>query len=221
VDHAGALADGYHSLSLIDTNAAGLASGATSVNLTVDVAHSPLNVPGTPVFLDLVDHASGNVGNGATVHDANPALQFSATVGDTVALYDNGMMIGTIVVTSATMSWTLPTLTDGQHSLSLTETNAAGLMSAPTSFSFTVDTGHPMMTPPAAPVFVGLLDHSLGNVGNRDTLHDANPTLTFSAAAGETFVLFDNGTDIGTITTTADTTSWTLPTLANGSHYLA
>jgi hypothetical protein len=118
------------------------------------------------------------------------------------------------------MSWTLPFMSNGNHAMSLVETNAAGVASQPMFFNFSVYGPTPAPVTPVAPVFVSLTDHAMGNVGNGGTLHDANPVLTFNAAAGHTYMLIDNGQEVGTITTTAATTSWTLPGMVDGSHYL-
>jgi hypothetical protein len=74
----------------------------------VDVSHTATVSPAAPVVLGLADDVSGNVGNGGRVFDSQPVLTFSATVGDTISLSENGRVIGTIVATSSPMSWTMP-----------------------------------------------------------------------------------------------------------------
>jgi hypothetical protein len=178
------------------------------------------SVPTAPLVLGFTDNVSDNIGYGGMSFNSNPVLTFNAALGDTISLSENGRIIDMIVVTSYPMSWTLPTLADGQHFLSLIETNAAG-MSSPTFISFTVDSAHSSLNASAAPVFVDLIDHVLGTVGNGATLQDANPVLHFSATASETVELYDNGKLIGSVVATGSTMSWTLPTLTDGTHTLS
>ncbi|CAH2775658.1 MAG: hypothetical protein CBARDMAM_0623 [uncultured Caballeronia sp.] len=83
--------------------------------------------------------------SGNTLHDANPSVVLYTTVGDTLNLFDNGVLIGSMVVTEANTKWGPPTLSNGVHNLSITETNTSGT-SAPLTLSVVVDSS----TAPAA-----------------------------------------------------------------------
>jgi hypothetical protein len=65
---------------------------------------------------------------------------------------DNGVLIGSTVATQGVNGWTSPTLANGAHTLTVTDTNAAGATSAPLTVSFTVD------TTPHAPVITQVMD---------------------------------------------------------------
>ena len=141
-----------------------------------------------------------------------------ATVGDTLNLFDNGLPIGTMVVTQANTKWDLPTLSNGVHNLSITETNASGT-SVPLFLQMTVD------APVApAPVLQGMIDHSISNyadVGAGHNFFDANPSVVLGTVAGDMLKFYDNGTLIGSVVATSTNTMWTLPTLVSGEHHLS
>jgi len=206
----GTLANGSHSLTATDTNSDGNVSAASSaLALTVDTT-----VPATPTTLADAAIANGYVN---LAHDtAAQALTGKATAGDTVTVYDNGAQIGTATAGSAgAWSFTLGTLANGSHSLTATDTNSDGNVSAAsTALALTVDT-----TIPAAPTT--LADAAIAN-GYVNLAHDtAAQALTGKATAGDTVTFYDNGTQIGTATAgSAGAWSFTLGTLANGSHSL-
>jgi large repetitive protein len=135
-----------------------------------------------------------------------------------MSLYDNGVLNGTTAAKEGTNGWTLPTLADGLHNLSLVEPNPAGETSAPLNVSFTVDT-----TPPT-PVLLGLVERSSGeimNFGNSGIPHDATPAIVFTAQAGGMVSLYDNGALPGSRTAMDGVNGWDLPPLADGLHKLS
>jgi hypothetical protein len=209
------LTEGLHNLKLIETSAAGADSPPLYVGFTVDTA------PPAPVLWGLVDRSSGEIVNfpvGGTSHDPNPAIVFSAQADGVMVIYDNGVMLGMKPAEDGVNGWTLPTLADGVHNLTLVERNGRGATSKPLSVSFTVD------TTPATPVLLGLVDRSSGDIENfpdGGTSHDANPGLVYGASAGNVMSLYDGGALIGTMIAKGGTNGWTLPTLANGLHTIS
>ncbi len=83
--------------------------------------------------------------NGSTVVNATPAISGTGEAGDLVTVFIDGVTAGPAVTVAATGSWTFtPTtaLSNANHSVAATETNAAGVSSALSpADNFTVNTG--------------------------------------------------------------------------------
>lgn len=172
-------------------------------------------------IVDDVGNAATPVANGGLTNDAQPTLTGTAEAGATVKIFDNGVQIGSVVATGGNWSFTpSPALSDGQHSLTFTATDAAGNASAPTTgYVINVD-----VTAPAAPVISAIVD-DVGSVtgpvtGNNPT-NDTRPALSGTAEANATVRIYDGSTLVGTVTADANG-NWTLAqtttTLTEGSH---
>jgi hypothetical protein len=241
------LFNGAHTLALMATDAAGNNSATSSINFTVTAG------PAAPTLLGLIDHSISNYAEAniaLPTHDANPSIVLNTTVGDTLNLFDNGHLIGSMVVTQANTKWDLPTLTNGVHDLSITETSKSGT-SVPLFLHMTIDAPVAPATPsifqsgsnvtqdvstashdasvaaattPVTPELLGMIDHTVDNNWNfnpGELSNDPNPTVVLTAKVGDTLTVFDNGVQIGTIVATSEQVSWTLPTLADGRHSLS
>ncbi|HDT6029302.1 TPA: type I secretion C-terminal target domain-containing protein, partial [Enterobacter cloacae subsp. cloacae] len=214
------LATGPHSFTAQATDAAGNTSAPSATfNLTIDTTP-----PAQPVLSSIVDdvgNAATPVANGGLTNDAQPTLTGTAEAGATVKIFDNGVQIGSVVATGGNWSFTpSPALSDGQHSLTFTATDAAGNASAPTTgYVINVDA-----TAPAAPLISAIVD-DVGSVtgpvtGNNPT-NDTQPALSGTAEANATVRIYDGSTLVGTVTADANG-NWTLAqtttTLTEGSH---
>lgn len=214
------LATGPHSFTAQATDAAGNTSAPSATfNLTIDTTP-----PAQPVLSSIVDdvgNAATPVANGGLTNDAQPTLTGTAEAGATVKIFDNGVQIGSVVATGGNWSFTpSPALSDGQHSLTFTATDAAGNASAPTNgYVINVDA-----TAPAAPVISAIVD-DVGSVtgpvtGNNPT-NDTRPALSGTVEANATVRIYDGSTLVGTVTADANG-NWTLAqtttTLTEGSH---
>ena len=118
-----------HTFTAKQTDAANLTSPASTPAFTVDVD------PNAPVVTALV----GQPVNGGTVE-----LQGTGEVGETINLYADGnttTIVGTgIVGAGGTFDiTTTATFTDGVHTFTATETDAASLTSTASAPAFTVD----------------------------------------------------------------------------------
>ena len=212
------LADGQHSLTVTVTDAAGNTSSATDpLNFTVDTL--------APALTDVSANSDNGTiltpiaANGAT-SDATPTLQGTAEAGSTVTISDNGTVLGTVIVNSdGRRSFTLSTLGEGGHTLSITAADAAGNVSPATTLTFTVDT----LAPDAASN-LQLTDNvgdSQGPLASGSSTDDNTPALSGQAEAGTTVSVYDGDILLGTITVGADGLwSFTTPALSNGSHSL-
>lgn len=170
------LADGLHQFTATSTDAAGNVSpDSEEFNLTIDTL-----APNAPVLevTDDVGTIQDLLTNGGFTDDNQPDLGGSGDPGSTIAIYDNGLLVTEVVVDdNGTWSYTPPVaLTDGLHSITLTETDLAGNLSAVSApFEFTVD-----RTPPPAPT--GLVLNTEGTILTGTA--EANSTVTVSNDLG-------------------------------------
>lgn len=170
------LADGLHQFTATSTDAAGNVSpDSEEFNLTIDTL-AP-NAP-VPEVTDDVGTIQDLLTNGGFTDDNQPDLGGSGDPGSTIAIYDNGLLVTEVVVDdNGTWSYTPPVaLTDGLHSITLTETDLAGNLSAVSApFEFTID-----RTPPPAPT--GLVLNTEGTILTGTA--EANSTVTVSNDLG-------------------------------------
>ncbi|WP_423196817.1 hypothetical protein DFLDMN_000344 [Cupriavidus sp. H19C3] len=216
------LSDGDHNLTVTTTDAAGNVSDPSApVAFTVDTT-----TPTTPIIAGTTDDVgpiTGQIPAGGATDDATPTLTGTTEAGATVDVYDSGTKIGTVTADDAgAWSFTPETpLADGDHSLTVTTTDAAGNVSDPSApVAFTVDT-----TAPTTPVIAGATDDvgaTTGQIPENGVTDDATPTITGTTEAGATVDVYDDGTKIGTVTAD-ETGAWSFTPetpLADGDHSL-
>ncbi|WP_205872763.1 Ig-like domain-containing protein [Limnohabitans planktonicus] len=202
-----ALPEGLINLSVIETNPAGLSSAPTSLPITIDTTP-----PAAPAAVLDPTSDSGIKGDRITT-DATPTLSGNGTPGDTITVKDpQGNVIATAVVApngswAATPTTALP---EGLNALSVTATDPAGNVSAPTALPITIDT-----TPPAAPAAVLDPTSDSGTQGDKTTT-DTTPTLSGAGGTpGDTITIKDPQSNvIGTATVAANGTWAITPTTA-------
>ncbi|MCG8284270.1 Ig-like repeat protein Blp2 [Acinetobacter seifertii] len=136
-----------------------------------DIVGTKDTIPPTKPILnsaeDDVGDVKGTIGSGSETDDARPKLTGSGEANATLTIYDNGIAIGVVTVSTG-KSWTFTFDKDlalGKHSITLTQTDAAGLTSEASSpFIFYV----------VAPKTASLADVSV------DTLDTHEPALADS-----------------------------------------
>ncbi|AOM01484.1 hypothetical protein BFX80_09485 [Cobetia marina] len=177
------------------TDAAGNESPASDTLLVPEDAD--VTAPNTPTIAsatDDVEAVTGTLASGDSTNDATPTLTGSAEIGSTITVTHNGEVIGTSTADSnGTWSFTPGTeFADGEHVFSVTATDEAGNVSAPSGeFTLTVDT-----TAPDAPI----LSETDGETANGSTVNG-------SAEAGGTVEITDvDGVVLGTGTVADDGT---------------
>lgn len=162
-------------------------------------------LPGVPVITSILDDAApvtGGVANGQSTNDATPTINGTADVGATVSIYNNGQLMGTVVATNGTWSYTPGTLTDGSHAFTATATNVNGTGSPSTAITVTVDTIAPP-TPTA-------------------TISADGTTISGTAEANSTVnITLPGGTVITTTANGSGAYSLTLPTREIGGEQLS
>jgi len=120
--------------------------GATDTQAVVVDLSAPTQVAAVVSFVDNLGPLTGTLLNGAITDDTTPVLNGSITAGvaagDTLRIYQDGVLVRAIVLTAGQTSWTYapPVLGFGLHSYTTTLVDAAGNESTPgTPFTFTVD----------------------------------------------------------------------------------
>ncbi len=178
--------------------------------------------PDVPVISAVTDDTgplTGSLTSGQSTDDARPTLSGNGEAGTTITVYDNGEVLGTAQV-DADGNWSFtPTtpLTDGNHALTVTATDAANNTSPPgAAFTLVVDT----LAPPT-PVIEAITDDT-GLITNTPITADPRPTLSGNGEAGSTITIYDNGTPIGSVLVAEDG-SWRFTPdsdLSEGQHAL-
>ncbi|MCE1398393.1 Ig-like domain-containing protein [Enterobacter cloacae] len=212
-----ALGEGLHTFEVTATLNGATSGRSPAASVTID-----LTAPGTPTIGSVIDDVgpvTGPLTNGQTTNDSQPTLTGTGAVGDTISIYNNGVLLDSVVVgNTGTWSYTTPVLPEGSNVLTIRETDPAGNQSGPSAdFTLVVDT---LST---TPVITSVTD----NVGNDATpiasgseTNDATPTLTGTADANSVVTIFDGATQIGVVT--ADGTgAWSFTpetALVEGSH---
>ncbi|MFI8143525.1 Ig-like repeat protein Blp2 [Acinetobacter sp. ABJ_C5_2] len=112
---------------------------------SLDIVGTKDTIPPTKPILNSVEDDVGDIKGaiaaGSETDDARPKLTGSGEANATLTIYDNGVAIGVVTVTAG-RSWSFTfdkDLTLGKHSITLTQTDAAGLTSEASSpFTFYV-----------------------------------------------------------------------------------
>jgi len=207
-----ALADGEHTFTVNVTDPAGNTSPSTSagtitIDTTAPAAASEVTLSG--------DNQS--LSDGASTKDATPTLSGEAEPGSTVVIYDNGTEIGSVTA-DADGNWSFTpetALTDGEHAFTVDVTDPAGNTSPATAAgTITIDS-----TAPAAASEV-ILSGDDQPLADGASTKDSTPTVSGEAEAGSIVVIYDNGVEIGSVTTDADG-SWSFTpatALDDGEH---
>ncbi|EAW9075485.1 biofilm-associated protein BapA, partial [Salmonella enterica] len=120
-----ALPDGTYTLTAIAADAAGNSSGVSnSFTLTVDTV--PLQPPVVSEILDDVAPVTGPLTDGAFTNDRTLTINGSGENGSTVTIYDNGIEIGTALVSDGIWTFNTPVLSEASHALTFSATDGAG-----------------------------------------------------------------------------------------------
>ncbi|MCM7634942.1 BapA/Bap/LapF family large adhesin [Enterobacter bugandensis] len=192
-----ALGEGLHTFEVTATLNGATSGRSPAASVTVD-----LTAPGTPTIGSVIDDVgpvTGPLTSGQTTNDSQPTLTGTGAVGDTISIYNNGVLLDSVVVgNTGTWSYTTPALPEGSNVLTIRETDPAGNQSGPSAdFTIVVDSIS------TTPVITSVTD----NVGNTATpvasgseTNDATPTLSGTADANSIVTIFDGATQIAVVT---------------------
>ena len=203
------LSAGDHTLTVRQTDAAGNVSAASNgLAVVIDTSAA---APAAPTLASGSD--SGTRGDGLT-NVATPTITGTAEANASVILYDTD---GTTVLGTSTAdssgAWRIvsSTLNDGDHTLTVVQTDQAGNVStASTGFALTIDTSAPAA--PSAPVLAASRDS--GVLGDDITSFN-RPILTGTADANATVRLYDtDGTTVLGTTVADGSGKWSITSSA-------
>ncbi|TQS86900.1 type I secretion C-terminal target domain-containing protein [Limnobaculum zhutongyuii] len=192
-----------------------------------DPAPAPLptareaSVPTLEGALDQTGSITGPIAYGSYTDENHPVIYGTGYAGDTINIYDNGVLIGTAIV-AADGNWSFTpeaALNDGSHSITITQSNSDGSVSKPSDdLSFIVDTVAPLR-----PLFGDIIDNVgpiTGPIANGATTDDARPEVTGTGEPGNTITIFINGNEAGKATVDSNGNwTWTPETDLNDGHY--
>ncbi|PGH56145.1 hypothetical protein CRT60_14330 [Azospirillum palustre] len=209
----GSLAAGVHTLTARAVDIAGN-TGAASGGLVVTIDRTA----DAPTGLALATGSDTGLAGDAITGVLAPTITGTAEANGTVSLYNGANLVGTATVDgSGNWSVTTSALGNGTHSLTARVVDVVGNTSnASSAFVVTVDT-----TAPDAPGGLSTDPADDSGVSNSDRLTNIRTqTVTGTAEAGATVVLYDGATALGTQVATGG--AWTIGTgtLAEGGHTL-
>ncbi|MBZ6410515.1 MAG: Ig-like domain-containing protein, partial [Kalamiella piersonii] len=212
------LAEGSHSLTTTVTDPAGN-TGPVSEPLLFSVDTLPPAAVSGLLVSDDVGATQGELLPGATTDDSTPTLSGQAPASSLVSVYDGDTLLGTVTAAQdGSWRFTTPALSDGQHNLTATVTDAAGNVSTPTdAFALTVDAG----APPATSSLVVTDDSgsTLVQLANGDSTRDATPVQSGVTTAGALVTLYNGDQVLGSVTADANGQwSFTPNALTDGSY---
>lgn len=185
------LSTGTHTLTATATDVAGNAS-VTSPSIKSQIGSSTSPAPAAPKIASF-SNDSGKVGDNIT-NDNTLTLTGTAAANATVKVFDGAKNVGTIKA-DGSGNWSLTTaaLTDGNHNLTATATDASGKTSAASgALAVKIDTHAP-----DAPT-IGLYSKDGLAVGATTVLDDL--IIKGTAEANSKVAIFEGGKQIGTAT---------------------
>lgn len=216
---------GDHKLTAESIDAAGnISSPSNPFELVVGSPDQPAQ-PAITSVVDDVGSITGNIQKDGVTDDARPTINGTAQAGMTVSVYIDEVLAGTTVA-NANGDWSFTPaadLVDGQHKINATATNVLGNISPMTGdYPIVVDT-----TPPLPPVSAdaALWDDAgtiTGAITSGTTTDDNTPTFNGTAEPNATVIIYDDGEEIGRVTSNASG-AWTFTpssVLIDGQHKL-
>ena len=190
------LPDGQHTITASETDAAGN-TGSASINFTLDTT-------APAVTAALTSDTGVSADDGIT---QNAALTGTGAANAVVTLTEGINTLGTATA-DITGAWSFtPTLSDGPHIITASETDTAGNTGS-TSVNLTLDTVAPAA--PGAPELQAASDSGASSTDNITKV--SLPAFSGTGENGATVTLRDGSTIIGTGTVTAGTWSITATT---------
>jgi len=223
------LGEGDHSITVTQTDKAGNTSDPSeALEFEVDTTapDASANVLKITAVADDVGDRQGNVASGEITDDSKPLISGIGEAGNTVFVYTTDSsgkhLIGSAVVgNDGTWSLTPSTpLTEGLNKLTLETQDPAGNRVAGDAPSYDINLLIPVSTNPSINSVVDNSEPHVGPLQKGESTNDTTPTLSGSAAPGDTVSILDNGKVIGSVT--ADSNGkWTFTpdtALADGKH---
>ncbi|WP_248133263.1 Ig-like domain-containing protein [Pseudomonas sp. B329] len=183
------------------TYVASIDNGANSASAEFNVRIDTV-APAKPQTIGAVDDqgkVTGNIEAGGITDDNLPTLSGKAEPGSIVTIKDGECVLGRATA-SNDGSWTFTPqapLGDGEHSITVETTDAAGNTSEPSDvLAFTVDTAVVTVSVTKA---VDNTGSKTGDLGDKSITDDTRPTLVGTATAGAVVSILLGATELGSM----------------------
>jgi hypothetical protein len=218
------LLDGSHKVTVVHTDPVG---NTSEPSLNYEVVVDTLS-PDKPIITSVWDDSGNEVGllqSGGVTDDVTPLISGVAEAESIVVIYDNGVEIGRVLA-DVNGQWSFTpneALVSGFHSVTVKAIDAVGNVSLESeSFDLVllVKSGLPVPTIDSIYDDVG---SGVGYLQEDDVTDDAKPTISGTAIAGSTVIVFDNGAVIGQVLV-GQSEAWSFEPsvpLLNGKHALS
>lgn len=193
------MSDGDHVISFFIVDRAGNVSKTKQYLLTIDTTP-----PDAPEILQASDDFGASTGilrPGETTDDKTPTLKGSAEPNSTVKIYAGDKLVGETTADRNGLWQVEVELDNGTHELraeAIDKVNRVSDKSAP----FTLTINAPAEGIDNPPVLTDVWDDvgpGIGSIGQDGYTNDNLPTFSGTGIAGETVIIFDNDTEIGTV----------------------
>ncbi|MBK5143719.1 Ig-like domain repeat protein [Budviciaceae bacterium BWR-B9] len=187
------LPEGPHSIEIIVVDPTTDKESEPSEPISFEIDITPPAKPAVPTITDDAGDRTGAITTGDTTDDTTPTFSGGGTAGDVIKIYDNDAVIGSVAIgEDGKWEWTPETeLTNGEHTITITETDPAGNKSETSdAFEFTVDTTAPN---PDLLAITGVLDdvgEITGNITDGSKTDDASPVISGTGTKGDTIVVY-------------------------------
>jgi hypothetical protein len=205
--------NGVYSIKAKQTDAAGNVSATSSaLSVTIDTANP--SAPGTPDMTAGTDSGTSSTDN--ITSDTTPDFTISCESGATVTLKEGGTTVGTGTCASSTVTITSSSLSEASHTITATQTDAAGNTSSTSSgLSVTIDATAPATT--GTPDLDAASDTGTSSTDN--ITNDTTPTLTATCENSATVQLLSGATVLASGTCSSGTVSLTSSVLTVNGVY--
>ncbi|MGZ0720562.1 BapA/Bap/LapF family large adhesin [Kluyvera cryocrescens] len=214
------LSSGQHHFTTTIADAAGNVSPASpNFDLTIAPVAGPIS---ELVVSDNVNPIIGALANGADTNDNTPTFSGKAAANSSIAVYDNGALVATVLA-DGSGNWNYtpsPGLGNGSHSVTFTVDSGSGPSAPSEPFVVNVDTVAP--NPITSLTVVDDKAPGIGQLANGATTNDNTPIISGTAEPGSTVTIYDGTTVIGTVKTGDDGQWGFMPgtPLADGIHHI-
>lgn len=198
------LPDGSHTIVVVPVDQGGNKGEPSPGYVVIIDTVAPSRPLIDSVFDDFAPN-EGPIASGGHTNDTTPTLSGTGEAGSIIRIYDDGVEIGsTVAEADGTWSFTPdPALAEGPHEFTVTAEDAAGNISVPSlPFPIIVDITAPTRPGDGNGGIEDVQDNVgpvQGSIENGGTTDDKTPTFSGGGLEpGDTVIIIDNGTEIGT-----------------------
>ncbi len=170
------------------------AEGAPSVALTVTTDNTAPAAPGTPDLTAASDTGTSSTDN--ITSDTTPTFTGTSEANATVQLLVDAAVVATGTATGTTWTLTSSALSPGVHSVTATQTDAAGNGPSPASGALSIEINTTVPAAPSAPDLIAASDTGPSSTDNITS--DTTPSFTGTAPANSTVDLYAGAVFVGT-----------------------